>query len=115
MRSWRRPELSENAAARVDGVPTFVMPTLVTPPPVLAVAVRSNAVGDIVAFDGIGEVVLLPRLWGFELVTVGDAAVLQTPSRSRGLTAVVSIDDGLAHVDVVSATSRLAQSVASAA
>jgi hypothetical protein len=89
MRSWRRPELSENAAARVDGVPTFVMPTLVTPPPVLAVAVRSNAVGD--------------------------AAVLQTPSRSRGLTAVVSIDDGLAHVDVVSATSRLAQSVASAA
>ena len=78
--------------------------------------VHFNPVGDIVACDGVGEVVLLPHLWNFDLLTVGNSIVLRASSSdledgksgdgNSGMTAVLGFEHGLAYVEVVSETSR---------
>lgn len=77
--------------------------------------VHLNPVGDVVACDGVGEVVLLPHLWNFDLLAVGNFIVLRTSGSdledgksgdgNRGMTAVLAFEHGLAHVEVVSETS----------
>lgn len=78
--------------------------------------VHLNPVGDVVAYDGVGEVVLLPHLWNFDLLTVGNFIVLRASGNdfadgksgdgNSGMTAVLGFEHGLAHVEVVSETSR---------
>lgn len=75
-----------------------------------------NPVGDVVAYDGVGEVVLLPHLWDFDLLTVGKFIVLRASGNdlgdgksgdgNSGMTAVLGFEHGLAHVELVSETSR---------
>ena len=43
-----------------------------------------NPVGDVVAYDGVGEVVLLPHLWDFDLLTVGKFIVLRASGNDLG-------------------------------
>jgi hypothetical protein len=78
--------------------------------------VQLNLVGDIVACDGVGELVLLPHLWNFDLLAVGNFLVLRTTGSdlgddkdgdgSRGMTAVLALNHGLATVEAISETSR---------
>ena len=73
--------------------------------------VQLNLVGDIVVFDGVGELVLLPHLWNFDLLAVGNVIVLRTTGSDLGdgtcaMTAVLALDHGLATVQGISETSR---------
>ena len=78
--------------------------------------VQLNLVGDIVACDGVGELVLLPHLWNFDLLAVGNFIVLRTTGIDLGddkdgdgsceMTAVLALNHGLATVQAISETSR---------
>ena len=78
--------------------------------------VQLNLIGDIVACDGVGELVLLPHLWNFDLLAVGDVIVLRTTGsdladdkdgdHTCAMTAVLALNHGLATVQIVSETSR---------
>ena len=78
--------------------------------------VQLNLIGDIVACDGVGELVILPHLWNFDLLAVGDVIVLRTTGSGLAddkdgddtcaMTAVLALNHGLATVQAVSETSR---------
>ncbi|MEC5169241.1 hypothetical protein [Glaciihabitans sp. GrIS 2.15] len=78
--------------------------------------VQLNLIGDIVACDGVGELVILPHLWNFDLLAVGDVIVLRTTGTGLAddkngddtcaMTAVLALNHGLATVQAVSETSR---------
>jgi hypothetical protein len=86
--------------------------------------VHLNPLGDVVVCDGVGEVVLLPHLWNFDLLIVGDLVTLRTSGSDlgdgkngdgrRGMTAVLAFEQALANVEVVSEVSRGADSLAAA-
>lgn len=65
-------------------------------------SVRQNEVGDVIVDAGIGEVVLLPRLWGFELSSA-DGARLELDVADAGLLAVAERmpDGGVRVAEVV--------------
>jgi hypothetical protein len=67
--------------------------------PTARAAHHQNAVGDVVVPLERGEIVTLPRLWGFDLrVVTPHEALLRTPD---GLLAEVSLDEEGATVDRV--------------
>lgn len=68
----------------------------------LATEAHQNAHGDVVVPAGIGEVVLLPRLWDFEVRDAHDGVV--TLRDRSGLVAVVDLatDDGASVSEVAS-------------
>ena len=78
--------------------------------------VQLNLVGDVVACDGIGELVLLPHLWNFDLLAMGNVIVLRTTGNdfedgrdgngTYAMTATLTLAHGLATVQVVTQTSR---------
>ena len=86
--------------------------------------VHLNPVGDIVVWDGVGEVVLLPHLWNFDLLTMGNFIVLRTSGSdlgdgksgdgNRGMAAVLTLDNEFARVEGVSETTYAADALADA-
>jgi len=105
------------------GIPTAIDVELVCGPSGQT-DVHLNAVGDVVAYDGVGEVMLLPHLWNFDRLVVGNVIVFSTSGNdlldkegedgNRGMTAILAFDQVLARVEDVSETLHSADGLAHA-